>query len=202
LDIGPSRAGEHVEGAPQRPEAHHSSGAHARCVDRSGTSDRSFPTVSYHKCRSSWRIYCNRMRKPDGDLIQIFWRWELRRSVFQGLCCRRCACSLAVEGPYHVKQFHKLCCHRCVFPLAVQQLQSMNPCLSSSRSGGRKSSNSGGISFDKSISESDGGCLQGGHGYRRVRICCPSCMLARQVHIVILNMFGGFCRPPPVQSCS
>ena len=109
-------------------------------------------------------MYCNRIRKSDGDLIRILARWDLRRSVFQELCCCRCAFSLAAEGPHHVKQFHKLCCHRCAFPLAVQQLQSMNPCLSSSRSGGRRSSNSSGISFDKSISESDGGCLQGGMG--------------------------------------
>ena len=109
-------------------------------------------------------MYCNRMRKSDGDLIQIFARWDLRRIVFQDLCCRRCALSLAVEGPHHVKQFHKLWCHRCAFPLAVQQLQSMNPCLSSSRSGGRMSSNSNSITFDESTSEADGGCLQGDMG--------------------------------------
>ena len=111
-------------------------------------------------------MYCNRMRKSDGDLIQILARWDLRRRVFQDLCCRRCALSLAVEGPHHVKQFHKLCCHRCAFPLAVQQLQSMNPCLGSSRSGGRMSSNSSSrsIKFDKSNSQADGGCLQGGMG--------------------------------------
>ena len=142
MGTGPSRAGEHAESAPQRAEAHHSSGAHASCADRSGTSDRSISTASYHKCRSNCFMYCNRMRKSDGGLIQILARWDLRRRVFQDLCCRRCALSLAVEGPHHVKQFHKLCCHRCAFPLAAQQLQSMNPCLGSSRSGGRMSSNS------------------------------------------------------------
>ena len=141
MGTGLSRAGEHVESAPQRAEAHHSSGAQASCVDRSATSDRSFLfclTTRAGAIRACIAIaYASPM-----DLIRIFARWDLRRSVFQELCCCRCAFSLAAEGPYHVKQFHKLCCHRCAFPPAVQQLQSMNPCLSSSRSGSRMSSNS------------------------------------------------------------